>query len=188
MGGLSWPDHDAPASAQRRRRSARPPSPSPLPPLRPPGALWTQCQRCQGSLHQDVLCTSRDCPIFYRRKKVRAGNVMGQQPGPSNSGPSLNPETAASQMHPTHYQPVMPCVQTAAVHVCKAPRILLPCAPSDPEGAFGGPQHAGALQRPVVDQIRSDRCDLASGGWTGKLAAAWWRPRRSWECTSHGLG
>lgn len=34
-------------------------------------ALWTQCQRCQGSLHQDVLCTSRDCPIFYRRKKAR---------------------------------------------------------------------------------------------------------------------
>jgi DNA polymerase delta subunit 1 len=22
--------------------------------------LWTQCQRCQGSLHADVLCTSRD--------------------------------------------------------------------------------------------------------------------------------
>ncbi|KAG1668594.1 hypothetical protein FOA52_007329 [Chlamydomonas sp. UWO 241] len=35
------------------------------------GALWTQCQRCQGSLHQEVLCTSRDCPIFYRRKKVQ---------------------------------------------------------------------------------------------------------------------
>lgn len=35
------------------------------------GSLWTQCQRCQGSLHQDVLCTSRDCPIFYRRKKVQ---------------------------------------------------------------------------------------------------------------------
>jgi len=33
--------------------------------------LWTQCQRCQGSLHDDVLCTSRDCPIFYRRKKVQ---------------------------------------------------------------------------------------------------------------------
>ncbi len=33
--------------------------------------LWTQCQRCQGSLHQDVLCTSRDCPIFYMRKKVQ---------------------------------------------------------------------------------------------------------------------
>lgn len=33
--------------------------------------LWTQCQRCQGSLHTDVLCTSRDCPIFYRRKKVQ---------------------------------------------------------------------------------------------------------------------
>eukprot|EP00698_Gefionella_okellyi_P019960 TRINITY_DN6205_c0_g1_i1.p1 TRINITY_DN6205_c0_g1~~TRINITY_DN6205_c0_g1_i1.p1 ORF type:complete len:1093 (-),score=275.65 TRINITY_DN6205_c0_g1_i1:45-3323(-) len=32
---------------------------------------WTQCQRCQGSLHQDILCTSRDCPIFYMRKKVQ---------------------------------------------------------------------------------------------------------------------
>ena len=30
------------------------------------GKLWTQCQRCQCSMHQDVLCTSRDCPIFYR--------------------------------------------------------------------------------------------------------------------------
>ena len=33
--------------------------------------LWTQCQRCQGSLHQDVLCTNKDCPIFYRRKKIQ---------------------------------------------------------------------------------------------------------------------
>ncbi|KAL7749935.1 DNA-directed DNA polymerase delta [Sorochytrium milnesiophthora] len=33
--------------------------------------LWTQCQRCQGSLHQDVICTSRDCPIFYMRKKAQ---------------------------------------------------------------------------------------------------------------------
>eukprot|EP00898_Chlorokybus_atmophyticus_P007411 jgi/Chlat1/7671/Chrsp64S09160 len=42
--------------------------------------LWTQCQRCQGSLHQDVLCTSRDCPIFYRRKKVQKdlGEAQGQ--------------------------------------------------------------------------------------------------------------
>jgi DNA polymerase delta subunit 1 len=33
--------------------------------------LWTQCQRCQGSLHQEILCASRDCPIFYRRVKVQ---------------------------------------------------------------------------------------------------------------------
>jgi DNA polymerase delta subunit 1 len=33
--------------------------------------VWTQCQRCQGSLHQEVLCMSRACPIFYRRKKVQ---------------------------------------------------------------------------------------------------------------------
>eukprot|EP00096_Caligus_rogercresseyi_P008611 TRINITY_DN2778_c0_g1_i3.p1 TRINITY_DN2778_c0_g1~~TRINITY_DN2778_c0_g1_i3.p1 ORF type:complete len:379 (-),score=112.51 TRINITY_DN2778_c0_g1_i3:274-1410(-) len=35
------------------------------------GQLWTQCQRCQGSLHEEVLCSSRDCPIFYMRKKVQ---------------------------------------------------------------------------------------------------------------------
>eukprot|EP00940_MAST-03C_sp_MAST-3C-sp2_P000851 g851.t1 len=33
--------------------------------------LWTQCQRCQGSLHDDVLCTNRDCTIFYMRKTIR---------------------------------------------------------------------------------------------------------------------
>ncbi|KAI8903729.1 DNA polymerase family B-domain-containing protein [Gorgonomyces haynaldii] len=32
--------------------------------------FWTHCQNCQGSLHQDVLCTSQDCPIFYMRKKI----------------------------------------------------------------------------------------------------------------------
>ena len=33
--------------------------------------LWTQCQRCQGSLHSEVLCSNRDCPIFYMRVKVQ---------------------------------------------------------------------------------------------------------------------
>ena len=33
--------------------------------------LWVQCQRCQGSLHLDILCMSRDCPIFYRRVKAQ---------------------------------------------------------------------------------------------------------------------
>nr|QZX63221.1 DNA polymerase delta subunit 1 [Halisarca dujardinii] len=33
--------------------------------------LWTECQRCQGSLHEEVLCTNRDCSIFYMRKKVQ---------------------------------------------------------------------------------------------------------------------
>ena len=32
--------------------------------------LWTQCQRCQGSLHEEVLCNSSDCPIFYMRRKA----------------------------------------------------------------------------------------------------------------------
>ncbi|KAI4369276.1 hypothetical protein MLD38_017736 [Melastoma candidum] len=43
------------------------------------GRLWTQCQECQGSLHQDVLCTSRDCPIFYCRKKVQKDMVEAKR-------------------------------------------------------------------------------------------------------------
>jgi len=33
--------------------------------------LWTQCQRCQGSVHNNVICSSRDCPIFYMRMKAK---------------------------------------------------------------------------------------------------------------------
>eukprot|EP00033_Pygsuia_biforma_P006271 GCRY01006987.1.p1 GENE.GCRY01006987.1~~GCRY01006987.1.p1 ORF type:complete len:597 (-),score=200.00 GCRY01006987.1:27-1724(-) len=33
--------------------------------------IWAQCQQCQGFLHQDVLCTNRDCPIFYKRVRIR---------------------------------------------------------------------------------------------------------------------
>ena len=33
--------------------------------------LWSQCQRCQGSILQDIICQNRDCPIFYRRYKVK---------------------------------------------------------------------------------------------------------------------
>lgn len=41
--------------------------------------LWRECQRCQGSLHDEVLCTSRDCPIFYRRIRVRQDFEMAQK-------------------------------------------------------------------------------------------------------------
>lgn len=33
--------------------------------------LWTECQRCQGEMHQPVLCSSKDCPIFYMRTKAQ---------------------------------------------------------------------------------------------------------------------
>ena len=33
--------------------------------------LWTQCQRCQGSMHCEVICSSKDCPIFYMRMKAK---------------------------------------------------------------------------------------------------------------------
>jgi len=35
------------------------------------GRLWTQCQRCQGSMHGEVICSSKDCPIFYMRMKAK---------------------------------------------------------------------------------------------------------------------
>jgi DNA polymerase delta subunit 1 len=41
--------------------------------------LWTECQRCQSSLHQEVLCTSRDCPIFYRRIKTAKDLKQAQE-------------------------------------------------------------------------------------------------------------
>ena len=43
------------------------------------GRLWTQCQNCQGSLHQEVLCTARDCPIFYMRTKVAMDLIAARQ-------------------------------------------------------------------------------------------------------------
>ncbi|KAJ2703340.1 DNA-directed DNA polymerase delta [Coemansia spiralis] len=33
--------------------------------------LWTECQRCQGSVTNEVVCTNSDCPIFYMRKKAQ---------------------------------------------------------------------------------------------------------------------
>jgi len=33
--------------------------------------LWTQCQRCQGNMHEDVICQNGDCPIFFRRTKAQ---------------------------------------------------------------------------------------------------------------------
>lgn len=35
------------------------------------GRLWMQCQRCQGSLHCEVICASKDCLIFYMRMKAK---------------------------------------------------------------------------------------------------------------------
>lgn len=40
--------------------------------------IWTQCQKCQNSLTQKVICSNNDCPIFYMRKKVEQ-NLNKQQ-------------------------------------------------------------------------------------------------------------
>jgi DNA polymerase delta subunit 1 len=32
---------------------------------------WTECQRCQGSDHLEVICENMDCRIFYKRIKVK---------------------------------------------------------------------------------------------------------------------
>ncbi|CCC68676.1 hypothetical protein NCAS_0B05920 [Naumovozyma castellii] len=33
--------------------------------------LWTECQRCAGTLHNEVLCSNKNCDIFYMRVKVK---------------------------------------------------------------------------------------------------------------------
>jgi DNA polymerase delta subunit 1 len=33
--------------------------------------LWTQCQRCQGDMHRPVLCSNKDCPIFFARTQAK---------------------------------------------------------------------------------------------------------------------
>ena len=33
--------------------------------------LWVECQKCQGSIMQEIICQNKDCPIFYKRIKVR---------------------------------------------------------------------------------------------------------------------
>lgn len=33
--------------------------------------LWGECQKCQGSITMDILCSNADCPIFYKRIKVK---------------------------------------------------------------------------------------------------------------------
>uniref|UniRef100_A0A7E4VMW2 DNA polymerase n=1 Tax=Panagrellus redivivus TaxID=6233 RepID=A0A7E4VMW2_PANRE len=35
------------------------------------GRLWSECQNCAGTFQEEVLCSARDCPIFYMREKVR---------------------------------------------------------------------------------------------------------------------
>ncbi|KAH7826734.1 DNA polymerase delta catalytic subunit [Monocercomonoides exilis] len=35
------------------------------------GHVMAQCQRCSSSLHTPFLCSSRDCPLFYLRTKVK---------------------------------------------------------------------------------------------------------------------
>jgi len=41
--------------------------------------LWTTCQRCTGSLCQEVLCSNNSCPIFYRRVKARKDLEITQE-------------------------------------------------------------------------------------------------------------
>lgn len=44
--------------------------------------LWTQCQRCTGSVHAEILCSSKDCPIFYMRMKAKKDvEVAGEELG-----------------------------------------------------------------------------------------------------------
>ncbi|CAB4270146.1 unnamed protein product [Prunus armeniaca] len=49
------------------------------------GRLWTQCQECQGSLHQDVLCTSKK-PERTRREEREVKRGRGEREAKSGAG------------------------------------------------------------------------------------------------------
>lgn len=40
---------------------------------------WTQCQNCQSSLHQDILCSNDQCPIFFARTKIKIDLVAAEE-------------------------------------------------------------------------------------------------------------
>lgn len=40
--------------------------------------LWTQCQRCQGSLHEDVICTRCALPHLLPRLLTQTSLKRGQ--------------------------------------------------------------------------------------------------------------
>lgn len=33
--------------------------------------LWGECMKCQGNVTMDILCANYDCPIYYKRIKVK---------------------------------------------------------------------------------------------------------------------
>ena len=35
--------------------------------------IMTQCQECMQSHHREIICSNRDCPIYYMRVKVERG-------------------------------------------------------------------------------------------------------------------
>lgn len=42
-------------------------------------ACWTECQRCQGSLHQPVLCQNTDCAVFFARSQAQCDTQRAQR-------------------------------------------------------------------------------------------------------------
>uniref|UniRef100_A0A0N5A1K8 DNA polymerase n=1 Tax=Parastrongyloides trichosuri TaxID=131310 RepID=A0A0N5A1K8_PARTI len=33
--------------------------------------LWSECQNCTGNFCEEIICSSKDCPIFYMREKAK---------------------------------------------------------------------------------------------------------------------
>jgi DNA polymerase delta subunit 1 len=40
------------------------------------GLCWANCQNCQGSRFQAVICSAQDCPVFYKRLVLRRDVVV----------------------------------------------------------------------------------------------------------------
>jgi DNA polymerase delta subunit 1 len=91
--------------------------------------LWTQCQRCQGSLHADVLCTSKDCE--WRAQRLAPG---------TRARGSLQ-EAHASHRFPPHTRTRTPLARPHLLH-----------AQEGAEGPQGRHGRAGALSDQLVSR------------------------------------
>lgn len=137
-------------------------------------ALWTQCQRCQGSLHQDVLCRSRDCPIFYR---WAGGWWTGPGRRTQRCLPCLSWRPASR----------LACWWTAGAGHLPQPTPSLRSPPPSPppmhlqahegaEGAGGGAVHAAALRGVVMVAAAAAAAAGLVGSSRARAQVPW--PRR----------
>nr|XP_045366694.1 DNA polymerase delta catalytic subunit isoform X4 [Camelus bactrianus] len=109
--------------------------------------LWTQCQRCQGSLHEDVICTRLDGPhfsclypdgVFYDLDSCKHSSYPDSEGAPDLWSYGLSPALPAAS-----YETFDPAVATFShpqgVQLCYGPSTYPPGGNLDPAPSLEAP-------------------------------------------------